>query len=59
VPAHLEIEKVTIGISLLMRTSSTTEKTIPLNPGINPEKYEHLCQVVDLNLGGQVPPQRT
>jgi hypothetical protein len=31
----------------------------PLNPRINPEKYEHPCQVEDLNPGGQVPPQET
>ena len=32
----------------------STETTVPLNPEINLEKYEHLCQVKEL--GGKVPP---
>jgi hypothetical protein len=31
----------------------------PLNPGINPGKYEHPCQVGDLNPNRQVSPQET
>jgi hypothetical protein len=56
---NLEIVEVTTGISLSMGTSPTTERIAPLNPRINPEKYKHPCQVGDLNLGGQVPPQGT
>jgi hypothetical protein len=37
-------------------TSPITESIAPLNPGINPGKCKHPCQVEDLNLGGQVPP---
>jgi hypothetical protein len=44
VPTHLEIDEVTIGVSLSTRTSPTTESTTPLNLGINPIKYEHPCQ---------------
>jgi hypothetical protein len=36
-PANLEIHKVTIGASLSMGTSPTTESIEPLNPRINPE----------------------
>jgi hypothetical protein len=42
-----------------MGTSLTTERIAPLNPEINPEKYEHPCKVGDLNMGGQVPLQET
>ena len=49
-PADLEIHEVTIGVSLLMGMSPTTESIAPINPG----KYEHPCQVEDLNPGGQV-----
>jgi hypothetical protein len=56
-PVNLEIHEVTAGASLLTGTSPTTESKAPLNPEINPEKCEHSCQVEDLNLGGQVPPQ--
>ena len=45
--ANLEIDKF------------TTERIALLDPGINPEKYEHPCQVGDLNPSGQVPPQET
>ena len=50
VPADLKIDEVTAGASLSTGTSPTTENTTPLNSGINPEKYEHQCQVDDLNL---------
>jgi hypothetical protein len=56
VPTDLEIYEVTTGASLSTGTSPTTESIAPLNPGINPGKYEHPCQVEDLNPGGQVPP---
>jgi hypothetical protein len=39
--------------------SPTTESIALLNPGINPEKYEHPSQVEDLNLDGQVSSQET
>jgi hypothetical protein len=42
-----------------MGTSPTIESIMPLNLKINPGKYEHPCQVEDLNLDGQVPPQGT
>jgi hypothetical protein len=42
-----------------MRTSFTTERIASLNPKINPEKYEHPCQVMDLNPDEQVSPQET
>jgi hypothetical protein len=54
----LKIHEVTTDASLSMRTSPTTESIAPLNPKINPEKYEHPCQVEDLNPDGQVPSQR-
>jgi len=47
-PTYFEIHKVTIGASLLTGTSPATESITP----INPEKYEHPCQVEDLNSGG-------
>jgi hypothetical protein len=50
--ANLEINEVTTDVSLSMDTSPTTEKIVPLNPEINLGKYEHLCQVGDMNLGG-------
>jgi hypothetical protein len=53
------LAEITIGASLLMGTSLTTERIASLNPGINPKKYEHPCKVRDLNMDGQVPPQRT
>jgi hypothetical protein len=46
-PADLEIHEVTVYASLSMRTSPTIESIALLNPKINPEKYEHLCQVED------------
>jgi hypothetical protein len=49
--AHLEIDGVTIGVSLSTETSPTTESTTPLNPEINLEKYEHPCQVEGLSPG--------
>jgi hypothetical protein len=55
----LEIHEVTTDASLSRGTSPTTESITPLNPGINPEKREHPCQVEELNPGGQVPPQGT
>jgi hypothetical protein len=58
-PANLEIDEVTTGASLSMDKSSTTERITPLDPRINPEKWEHPCQVSDSNPGGQVPPQGT
>jgi hypothetical protein len=39
-----------------METLPTIESTTPLNPEINPRKYEHSCQVEE-NPGGQVPPE--
>ena len=58
-PADLEIHEVTTGASLSTGTSPTTKSIAPLNPEINPGKYEHPCQVEDLNPGGQVQPQGT
>jgi hypothetical protein len=58
-PADLKIHEATTDTSLSTGTSSTTESIAPLNPRINLEKYEHPCQVEDLNPGGQVPPQGT
>jgi hypothetical protein len=55
----LEIHEVTTGASLSTGTLPTTESITPLNLEINPEKYEHPCQVEDLNPHGQVPPQGT
>ena len=54
---NLEIDEVTTGMSLSTETSLTTKSTMPLNSGINLEKCEFPCQVKDLNLDGQVPPQ--
>jgi hypothetical protein len=54
IPTHLEIDEITTNGSLSTGTSSTTENTTLLNPRINPKKYEHLCQVDDLNPGTQV-----
>jgi len=48
-----------MGASLSTGTSPTTESIAPLNPGINPGKCEHPCQVEDLNPTGQIPPQGT
>jgi hypothetical protein len=56
-PANLKIHEVTIGASLSTGTSPTTESVAPLNPEISSEKYEHPCQVEDLNPDRQVPPQ--
>jgi hypothetical protein len=53
--ADLEIHEVTTGVTLSTGTSPTTESIGPLNPKINSGKYEHMCQVEDLNPGGQVP----
>jgi hypothetical protein len=55
--AHLEIDEVTTGASPSTGTSPTIESVTPLNPRIKPEKCDYPCQVEDLNLGGQVPPQ--
>jgi hypothetical protein len=55
----LEVHEVITGASLSTGTSPITESIAPLNPGINPGKCEHPCQVEDLNLGGHVPPQGT
>ena len=55
-PANLEINEVTTGTSLSTGTSPTIEIIVPLNPIINLEKYEHTCQVKNLNPDGQVPP---
>jgi hypothetical protein len=38
-PVDLKIHEITTGISLSMKTSPTTENIVPLNPGINSEKY--------------------
>ena len=54
-PADLEIHEVTIGASLSTGTSPTTESIAPVNPG----KYEHPCQVENLNSDGQVLPEET
>jgi hypothetical protein len=48
---HLKIDKVITGVSLSVRTSTTTESIMLLNPRINLGKYEHPCQVEDLNPG--------
>ena len=56
-PTDLEIHEVITCALQLTGTSPTTESIAPLNPGINPRKYEYPCQVEDLNLRGQVPPQ--
>jgi hypothetical protein len=58
-PPDLEIHEVTTGASLSTGMSPTTESIAPLNPVINPGKGEHPCEVDDLNMGGQVPPQGT
>jgi hypothetical protein len=58
-PADLEIHEVTTGTSLSTGTSPTTECIAPLNPRINLGKYEHPCQIEDLNPGEQVPPRGT
>jgi hypothetical protein len=55
--SHLEIDEVATGASPSMERSCTTKSTMSLNPEINPEKYEHPCQIENLNLGGQIPPQ--
>jgi hypothetical protein len=49
-----EIHEVTTSASLSTGTSPTTESIVSLNLGINPGKYEHPCQVKDLNPAGQV-----
>jgi hypothetical protein len=51
-PADIKIQKLTIGASLSIEASPTTKSIALLNSGMNPEKYEYLCQVEDLNLGG-------
>ena len=58
-PADLEIHEVTTGALLSTEMSPTTETIALLKPRINPGKYKHPCQVEDLNLDGQVPPQET
>jgi hypothetical protein len=58
-PADYEIHEGTAGASLSTGTSPTTESIAPVNPGINPEKYEYSCQVEDLNPDRQIPPQET
>jgi hypothetical protein len=50
VPAHLEIDEVTTSTSLSTGTSPTTKSISLINPGINPGKCKHPCQVEDLNL---------
>jgi hypothetical protein len=57
--ADLEIHEVTTGASLSTEISPTTKSIAPLKFGINPGKYEHPCQVENLNPGGQIPPQKT
>jgi hypothetical protein len=37
---------------------STFESTTPLNLKLNSEKYEHSCQVKDLNAGGHKEPKQ-
>ncbi|XP_021309936.1 uncharacterized protein LOC110432953 [Sorghum bicolor] len=56
-PTDLEIHEDTTGASLSTETSPTTESITLINPRINLGKCEHLCQVSDLNPGGQVLPQ--
>ena len=56
-PTDLEIHEVTTGTSLSTGMLPTTESIAPLNLRITPGKYEHPCQVKDLNLGERVPPQ--
>jgi hypothetical protein len=58
-PTNLKIDEVTTGVSLLTGMSSATESISSLNLRKNSEKYEHQCQVRDLNPGGQVPAQET
>ena len=58
-PADLEIHEVTISVSLSMGTSPTTKSIAPLNHRINLGKYEHPCQVENLNPDRQVTPQGT
>ena len=58
-PTNFEIDEVTTDVLLSTGTSPTTESVAPLNPKINSEKYEHPCQVENLNPGGQVLPQET
>jgi hypothetical protein len=52
-PTDLEIHEVTTDALLSMGMLPTTESIAPLNSGINSEKYEHPCQIEDLNSGGQ------
>jgi hypothetical protein len=54
--ANLEIDEVTINASLSMDTSPVIEKIALLNPGVNPEKYEHPFLIKYLNPGGEVLP---
>ena len=55
-PTYLDIDEVTIGVD---KNVATIKSTIPLNPKINSEKYEHPRQVENLNPVGQVLPQET
>jgi hypothetical protein len=50
-PIDLEIHEVTTGVSQSTGMSPTTESITPLNPWTNPGKYEHPCQVENLNPG--------
>ena len=53
-PTDHEIHEVTIDVLLSTETSPTTESIAPLNLKINLKKYEHPCQVKDLNLNRQI-----
>ena len=46
------LDEVTTGVLLLTSTSATAERIVPLNFGINPEKYKHQCRVKCSSLDG-------
>ena len=48
-PVDLKIHEVTTDVSLPTGTSPTIESIAPLNLRINLEKYEHSCQIEDIN----------
>jgi len=54
-PAHLEINEIITGVSLSTGTSFTTKRIALLNP----EKYEHPCQIENVDSDGWVPTQGT
>lgn len=51
-PTNFKIDEVTAGALLSMGTLPTTEKIILVKCEIKSKKYENLCRVKNLNLGG-------